>query len=104
MIATDLSNGNCACAAIAPGAGVGLHHARRATSRLKVQAQQLAACKVGVTHSLAALASMRAFMASTDASASASACSCQVSSVVVAIVAAVAAVTITAAGVDCIVF
>ena len=69
-----------------------------------MQAQWLAACKFGAAHSLVALASVRAFMASTDASASASACSCQVSSVAVAIVAAVAAVAITAAGVDCVVF
>ena len=68
-----------------------------------MQALVLAACMVGTAHSFAALASARAFVASTDASASASACSCRVSSVAVAAVAAIAAVAIAAAGVGCIV-
>ena len=34
-------------AAIAPGAGVGLLHPRRVASRWRMQAQVLAACKVG---------------------------------------------------------
>ena len=67
----------------------------------------LAKCKVGAAHSLAALASVHAFMASTDTSASASArtsastCSYQVSCVGAVIVVAVA---IAAAGVNCVVF
>ena len=58
--------------AIAPGAGVGLCRTRKAPSRLRMQAKVLAACKVGVNHSLVALASVRVFSASTSASASAS--------------------------------
>ena len=74
-----------------------------------MQAQLLAACKVGAAHSLVALASVLAFMASTDTSASASTrtrasiCSCRVSCVGVAVVAAIAIVAIAAAGVGCIV-
>ena len=77
-----------------------------------MQAQVLAAYKVGVAHSLAAFAGALMFMASTDTSASASAssrisasvCSCHVSCVGVAIVTAAATVAIAAAGVGCIVF
>ena len=70
----------------------------------------VAACKVGAAHSLAALASVLAFMAGTHNSASASArtsvsiCNCLVSCVGVAVVAAAAAVAIAAGGVGCIVF
>ena len=63
--------GSVQCAAVTPGAGVGLHRAKRVASRLRVQAQVLAACKVGAAHSLVALASVLAFMASTDTNASA---------------------------------
>ena len=76
-------------------------HARRAASRLRMQAQVLAACKVRAAQSLAVLASVLAFMASSDNSASASAstkaniCSCCVSYVGVAI---------AAAGVGCVIF
>lgn len=59
-------------ATITPGAGVGLHCNRRAASRVRMQAQVLAACMVLAAHSLAALASVPAFKASTDTSASAS--------------------------------
>ena len=75
-----------------------------------MQAQVLAAFKVGAAHSSAVLASVRVFKASSDTSASASAStsartySWQVSCVGAAIVAAVAAVAVAAAGVDCIVF
>ena len=92
------------CNTIAPGVGVGLLHARRANSRWRMQAQVLAARKVGAAHSLVALASMLEFMASTDTSASTSTYSRQLSNVAVAIVAAVAAVAIAAAGVGCVVF
>ena len=95
-------------AAVAPGVGVGLRHARRAAARLRMQAQVLAAYKVGAAHSLAALACVLPFMASTDTGASASTrasasiCSCHVSCVGVVIVAAVAAIAIAAAGVGCV--
>ena len=85
-----------------------MRHARRVAARLRMQAQVLVECKVGVANSLVALASVLVFMASTDSSASASArtsassCNCLVSCVGVAIVAAVAAVAIAADGVGCI--
>ena len=81
---------------------------RVAVARLKMQAQVLADCKVGVAHSLAALASAFACMASTDTSASAStstsasSSSCLVHWVGAAVVAAVAADAIAADGVGCV--
>ena len=63
-----------------------------------MQAQVLADCKVGVAHSLVALASAFACMASTDTSASASSSSCLVRWVGAAAVAAVVDVAIAAVG------
>ena len=58
---TDMSvaseTGEAQSIAIAPGAGVGLRHARRAASRRRMQAQVLVTSKVGAAHSLAALTS-----------------------------------------------
>lgn len=102
--------GRAQLAAVAPGVGVGLCHTRRVDSRLRMQAQVLAACKAGAAHFLVALASLLAFMACTDATASASSrtsasiCSCNVRCVDVIIIAAVATVAIAAAGVGCIIF
>ena len=73
-------------AAIAPGAGVGLHRAGRLASRWRLQTRVLVACKVGTAHSLAALTSCVHDY-----------CSCWLSGVDVAIVAAVAVVAAVAA-------
>ena len=73
---------------------------------MRMQAQVLVACKVRAAHSLAVLASVLAFQASTDTSASAStstsasACSYLVSRVGAAAVAAVA--TVATAAVVCV--
>ena len=88
--------GRAQCTNIAPGVGVGLRSTRRAAARLSMQAQVLVACKVGAAHSLAALARVLVFMASTDTNAyastrtSASSCSCLVRFVGANVVAAVA--------------